>query len=149
MKLQDIMTFCAKTIAPEATIQEAAVTMKKTNVGFLPVIVGGEVVGVLTDRDIVVRGMGTNPAARCVKDVMTSKPITIASTDDVSLAIRLMSEHKIGRLPIVDRENRLVGVVSANDIARADHDTMVVGELARALGKAHQAKLKAAALTTL
>jgi CBS domain-containing protein len=147
MKLQDIMTFCPKTIAPDATVQEAAVAMKTENVGFLPVVSGEEIVGVLTDRDIVVRGLCSDPGTKCVKDVMTSTPITIAQTARLPDAIRLMSEHKIGRLPIVDEKRHLKGIVSANDIARANSGSKQASELVQTLGKAHRATGKTASLT--
>jgi CBS domain-containing protein len=147
MKIQDIMTFCAKTVEPDATIQDAAKIMKKSNVGFLPVVSQGKVVGVLTDRDIVVRGLCADPSAQFVKDLMTSKAITISQTADLPAAVRLMSEYKIGRLPIVDEERRLKGIVSANDIARASSGTKEVVKLVQTLGKAHQATGKTATLT--
>jgi CBS domain-containing protein len=147
MKIQDIMTFCAKTVEPDATIKEAATIMKKSNVGFLPVVKEGKVVGILTDRDIVVRGLSADTTTQCVRDLMTGKPITIPQTADLPAAVRLMSEHKIGRLPVVDEERRLKGVVSANDIARASSGMGEVVKLVQILGRAHQATGKTATLT--
>lgn len=137
MRLQDIMTIGVTTISPDASIQDAAKAMKKANVGLLPVVEGETLVGVVTDRDLVVRGLTRSELPTRVEDVMTAKAVTLARTADVQSAIRTMSDHKIGRILIVDENKKLQGVVSANDVARANTDERAVSELARALGSAH------------
>jgi CBS domain-containing protein len=148
MKVQDIMTIGAKTVGPETTIQEAATIMKRANVGFLPVVNHEKVVGVVTDRDIVVRALAGEKLDKCVKDVMTGKPVTLRQTADLESAVKLMTEHKVGRLPIVDDEHCLKGVLSANDVARAGTQQKAVNDLAMTLGDAHASTAKSATLPT-
>ena len=147
MKLLDIMSLGAKTIGPKASIREAATLMQRSNVGFLPVTEGEVPVGVITDRDIVVRALANGTLDSLVRDVMTDRPIMIEEHAEVSSAIRTMTEHRIGRLLVVDGSKRLRGVVSANDVARASSDYKVVSELVQALGGKHSPTSRSATLT--
>jgi CBS domain-containing protein len=146
MKLQDIMTIGVTTGAPDMSLQEAAHLMQKANVGMLPVVEKNEIVGVVTDRDLVVRGLSRPELPSQVHDVMTYKAVTLPPSADVQTAIRTMADHKIGRVLVVDENKKLRGVVSANDVARAHSDEHAVSELTRALGSAHGSKEQAAPL---
>jgi CBS domain-containing protein len=95
-------------------------------------------VGVVTDRDMVVRGLAKDSLPDEVRDVMTPSPVTVKPTSDFRSAMRLMREHKVGRLPVVDDAMCLKGVVSLNDLARASSDSGGVNDLAKSLGEAHQ-----------
>jgi CBS domain-containing protein len=147
MRLVDMMSLQAKTIGPMATVREAAALMQRSNVGFLPVTEGDVPVGVITDRDIVVRALARGSIDSQVRDVMTEQPVTIDESADVSLAMRTMTERRIGRLLVVDGKKHLRGVVSANDVARVSTDHKGVSELVQALGSKHSPASRAATLT--
>ena len=107
-----------QTISPEETIEEAAQQMRDGDFGVLPVGETEDLMGIITDRDIVVRaiaeGMGVNTR---VKDAMSDEIICVNETDSVGAAAQLMSDYQIRRLPVVDNENQLVGIVSLGDFA--------------------------------
>lgn len=118
MKVRDIMTKNVAYVNPMTTVVEAAQLMQKHNVGSIPVCDQSGVIGIVTDRDIVVRNVahGNNPQSTPVKDVMTSQ-ITKASPDmDVNDVSKIMSQSQIRRVPVVEN-NMLVGMVALGDIA--------------------------------
>lgn len=118
MKVKDIMTKSVAYINPKATVTEAAQLMQKHNVGSIPVCDQSGVIGIVTDRDIVVRNVahGTNPQSISVQDVMTSQVTTVSPDTDVSDVSSLMSRDRVRRLPVVEN-NKLVGIVALGDIA--------------------------------
>ncbi|MBV8913031.1 MAG: CBS domain-containing protein [Acetobacteraceae bacterium] len=120
MQIRDLMTPNPATVQPGHTIQHAARTMDELNVGVLPVTEDGKLVGMLTDRDIVVRSASTgqDPKTARVADAMTLDPLSLGPDAPVREAIRLMEEHQLRRLPILDG-GRLVGIVSLADFAAA------------------------------
>jgi CBS domain-containing protein len=114
----EIMTRDAVTIAPSETIQAAAKIMDDLNVGSLPVCDGQKLVGMLTDRDIVVRGVSAGMGVDTRVDSLLSAPVTWCfEDDDVSQVQEKMAREQIRRLPVVDREKRLVGVIALGDLA--------------------------------
>ncbi len=120
MKLKEIMTREVELAHPDDSVQTAAEKMRFRDIGFLPVYDGEQLLGVLTDRDIVIRlvAEGVDPKKSLDKDWFTQPVITCYSDQDVSEAGRLMEEHQIRRLVILDRDNeRIVGVVSLGDLA--------------------------------
>lgn len=121
MKVKDIMTKKVAYISPTASVVEAAQLMQKHNVGSIPVVDQNKVVGIVTDRDIVVRNVahGKSPQATMVKDVMTSQVMTVSPDMDVNDASKLMAENQIRRLPVVEN-NQLVGMISLGDLAVDD-----------------------------
>jgi CBS domain-containing protein len=115
-KIGDVMHADVETIGPEATIQEAAQQMRDGDYGVLPVVDGDNLLGVITDRDIVVRAVAEDRGADTpIREVMTEGVISANEDDSVEDAAQIMSEHQIRRLPIVDADNRLVGIVSIGD----------------------------------
>lgn len=121
MKLNEIMTKEVETVHPENTLQEAARKMRVRDVGFLPVVEGDQFVGVLTDRDIVLRttAEGMSPNTAIGRELMTSPVIYCYEDQDVEEAARLMEEHQVRRVVVLSREdNRLAGVVSLGDLAK-------------------------------
>ena len=120
MKLKEIMTKEVEVVHPDDSLQEAAQKMRIRDVGYLPVCDGDRLVGVVTDRDIVLRSIadGTDPNTSIGRDLMTSPIIYCFDDQDVQEAAKLMEEHQIRRVAVVSRDNkRLVGVVSLGDIA--------------------------------
>ncbi len=121
MKLKEIMTKEVEVVHPNDSLTEAARKMRVRDIGFLPVCDGDRLVGVVTDRDIVLRSTaeGTNPNTGIGRDLMTSPIIYCFDDQDVNEAAKLMEEHQIRRVAVVSRDDkRLVGVVALGDIAR-------------------------------
>lgn len=117
MKVAGMMTSNVEWCEPESKIQEAAEKMKELDVGVMPVCENGNVVGVVTDRDVVVNGVAHNiPVDAQVSQVMSTDLVTGNRNMLVEEAAELMAEHQIRRLPIVDNE-KLVGIVSLGDLA--------------------------------
>lgn len=134
MQVIDIMTQPAHTIQRSASAQEAAELMAAFNIGALPVCEGDQVVGVVTDRDLVVQCMATHrsPKAVDVGAIMSRDPIVVSPSYPVEDVARLMGQHGIHRVPVV-REGRTVGMISADDIARFFTDEAVILEMERRL----------------
>jgi CBS domain-containing protein len=119
MQLKEIMTPGVEVIAPEATLQEAAEKMRHLDIGPLPVCNGDRLVGLLTDRDIIVRAVadGRNPTTTRVHEVMTPEVVYGYDDQDIQDAARLMEQYQIRRLPVLNHDKRLVGIVSLGDLA--------------------------------
>jgi CBS domain-containing protein len=118
MKIREVMTRNVQIARPEETLQEAAATMKQLDAGVLPVGDGDKLVGMLTDRDIAVRGIaeGKGPADK-VREVMTQEVKYCFEDEDVAHVAANMAELQVRRLPVMNRDKRLVGIVSLGDLA--------------------------------
>ena len=126
MKVKELMTRDVEFIHPNDSLQTAAQKMRDRDVGFLPVYEGDELVGVVTDRDIVIRGIvgGMNPEAIVGREMVTSPVIHCFDDQDVEDAARLMRQNQIRRLIVLDRNNnQLAGVISLGDLAGTVNDT--------------------------
>ena len=115
----DVMTRDVRTLTPDDSVVEAAKCMDELNVGVIPVCDGDRLVGMVTDRDIVVRGVAQEGELRSMKlaDVMSVHVRCAREDDDVDKVLSEMAEAQIRRLPVVDEAERLVGIVSLGDIA--------------------------------
>ncbi|KFA89625.1 CBS domain-containing protein [Archangium violaceum] len=131
MKIRDVMTPDAVAAHPGTTLVAAAEMMRLLNVGSLPVVDGERVVGILTDRDIVVRGLalGFNPRTASVADVMTRNVQTCSVDDDVEDVAHQMRELQVRRLLVVDERERLIGIVSLGDLAMEMEDQRLAGRV--------------------
>lgn len=120
MKVSDIMTSEVDTCMPNTTLQEAAAKMKEINVGSIPVVDNDKLVGIITDRDIVVRGIADNISLdTAVSEILSESTVTGSKDMSVEDAAELMADHQIRRLPIVEND-KVVGIVSLGDIAVKD-----------------------------
>jgi len=119
VKISDVMTREVRTVRPDQPVSEAASFMLNEDAGSMPVTEGDRLVGMITDRDIAVRGVakGHGPDTP-VRELMTSGVICAREDDDVSDIARKMSEEQIRRLPVTDEQGRLCGIVSLGDLAR-------------------------------
>ncbi|MFO1056934.1 MAG: CBS domain-containing protein [Dongiaceae bacterium] len=118
MKISEVMTPEVAIVGPDDSMQEAAILMDRFDTGALPVGDGDGVVGIVTDRDIVIRGVAAGKdLGTAVRDLMTDAVEHCYADDEVEQAARLMAEHQVRRLPVLDRERRLVGIVSLGDLA--------------------------------
>jgi CBS domain-containing protein len=131
MKIKDIMTQNVECVWPDDTLQEAALKMKEMEIGPLPVCDRDHIVGMLTDRDITVRGVapGRDPRSTKVRDVMTREVIHCYEDEEAEEAGRLMQTHQVRRILVVDRNERLVGIVSLGDLAAETGDPQRVGKV--------------------
>lgn len=122
-QINDVMSKNFKFITPETSVQEAAQQMRDGDFGFLPVGENDRLIGMVTDRDIAVRSAaaGQNPADTNVRDVMTPKTFYCFDDQSVDEVCDNMAEIKVRRLPVVNRDKRLVGVVSLGDVSQAAH----------------------------
>lgn len=129
MKVQDIMTRDPACVAPDATLGEVATLMKQEDCGSIPVVRDGKLIGIVTDRDIVVRGIaaGKDPKSAKASDVMSADPVCIGPDEDVREAQEIMSDRQIRRLPVVD-DGKLTGLVVLGQIARREQDEERTGE---------------------
>lgn len=130
MQVKDIMTKDVETVTPDTLIRDAAVLMRDVNTGFLPVGDDDQLVGTLTDRDIVIRSTaeGQDPKVARVREAMSEDLIYCFEDDDVTEAAALMGEKQIRRLPVLNSDKRLVGVLSLGDIARETTATELTGQ---------------------
>ena len=121
-QVHEVMTRGVRTVAPGDTIVQAAKALEELEVGVLPVCDGSRLVGVVTDRDIAVRGVAReiDLGASPVKQIMTADAYWCYADDTVDEALSQMSAVQIRRLPVVDRDKRLVGILSLGDMALAD-----------------------------
>ena len=119
MQLKEIMTREVETVAAHATVGDAARKMESTRVGFLPVIQDGEVVGVITDRDITIRTVsrGLDPENTRVADAMSPRIVALPENSEVEDATELMEQRRVRRLVITDAEASLTGVVSLDKLS--------------------------------
>ncbi len=129
MQVQQVMTRDAECISPEATLTEAARRMRELDVGALPVCDNDRLVGMVTDRDIAVRSVaeGHDPRVHRVREAMTPQLFSCREDEDVTAVARLMKEKQIRRIPVLNRDKRLVGIVSLGDLAVEVHDEHLVG----------------------
>jgi CBS domain-containing protein len=119
MQLKAIMTSPAATIAPESSLAEAAKKMLELDIGVLPVANGQAMVGIVSDRDIAIRGVarGMDPERTAVREIMTKDVFTCQASVDVQEACNVMEQKQVRRLVVVDGGDTPVGVVSLGDIA--------------------------------
>ena len=119
MKISDMLTRDPHVIRPDAMICEAARMMKQHDIGMLPVCDGQRLVGSITDRDLTVRAVADacDPLSTRVRDTMTPNVFWCYDDQDIEEAAQLMEEKQIRRLPIINRDRRLVGIISLGDMA--------------------------------
>ena len=119
MKVRDVMSSDVQVASPTQTIRDAAQIMAKIDAGVLPVGENDRLVGVITDRDIAVRGVAEGkPPETKIRDVMSAEVRYCYEDEDVSTVLRKMGELQVRRLPVLSREKRLVGIVSLSDLAQ-------------------------------
>ena len=118
MRIQEIMSRSVQLTAPDTTIGEAARKMRDEGVGALPVGENDRLIGMVTDRDIVIRGVADGRDRASVRDVMSKGIIYCYEDDDIAKAAESMSRHQVRRLPVINRDKRLVGVIALADLGR-------------------------------
>jgi len=124
MKISEIMTPDPELIDPNSSIRDAAQRMKDEDIGALPVGENDRLIGMVTDRDIALRAVAEDkqPSSTSVRDVMSEKIYYCFEDDNVEEAARCMAENQVRRLPILNRDKRLTGIVSLADLAQAGEE---------------------------
>jgi CBS domain-containing protein len=137
-KIAELMTERPRAVTPQTSVREAARVMEEEDVGALPVVEeGARLVGMLTDRDVAIRvvGRGLDPEETRVAEVASADVVSLTPDHELDEALRLMARAQVRRLPIVVRENELVGMLAQADVARASKEK-VAGEVVEAISRA-------------
>jgi CBS domain-containing protein len=135
-KVRDVMTDRPRCVTLETPISEVAQLMESEDIGSLPVLEGDQLAGMITDRDIVLRAVakGKDPRGMPVREVASRELVTVYAEDDLSNALKKMASEQVRRLPVVDEENRLVGVLAQADVA-LEVKEKAVGEMVEEISK--------------
>ena len=123
--IRDVMTSNPTGIETSTPVVEAAQLMKSDDIGSVPILESGRLVGMLTDRDIVVRVVaeGKDVQATTAGDIASRDVVTIDPQQELDEALRLMAQHQVRRLPVVEEDGRLVGILAQADVAAVGDDT--------------------------
>ncbi len=117
--IDSVMSRDVRSIAPTASLKDAAALMADLNVGSLPACDGERIVGMITDRDLTVRGTaaGLNPLTSKVGELLSADAHTVLASDSIERGLQLMAQMQVRRLPVIDAKGKLVGIVSLGDLA--------------------------------
>jgi len=117
--VRDVMTTRPRAVSPDAPLSQVAALMEAEDVGAIPVVDDDRLLGMVTDRDIVVRAIakGKDPKGMPASEIASEELVTVNPDHDLSDALQLMAQYQVRRLPVVDEDNRLLGVVSQADVA--------------------------------
>jgi CBS domain-containing protein len=142
MRVADVMSREVELVPPDATVREAATSMAEYDVGAVLIGAGESLEGILTDRDIILRAVvdGRNPAELRVRDIMSTTLFTCRDDDTLEQAFRIMSERQVRRLPVLDRDGHLAGIVTLSDLGRLERDPQSVSATLRELAEPHRRK---------
>jgi len=128
-RCREIMTSSVRTATPETPLREVAAMMRDGDVGSLPVVDGGRLVGIVTDRDIVVRAIADgNDSSAPVSEAMTTEIFSVRPDDFVFEAIRLMGDKQVRRIPVVGESGELAGIIAIADVALEMEDEREIAE---------------------
>src|SRR5437588_12639797 len=135
-RIREVMTSNPATVESSSTVVEAARIMKQEDAGVVPVTENGRLTGMVTDRDIAIRVVaeGKDPKSTAVREVASTDIVTIDPQQDLDEALRLMAKHQVRRLPVVEEDDRLVGIVAQADIAE-HHDDAKTGKMVEQISK--------------
>lgn len=120
-QVRELMTESPRTVPPDASAVDAAKVMQNEDAGVVPIVEGdGRLIGVVTDRDIALRVVaeGREPDSTKVAEIASQNLATVDPQQDIDEALRLMAEHQVRRLPVVEEDGRLVGILAQADVAR-------------------------------
>jgi CBS domain-containing protein len=134
--IRDVMTKNPCAIDADKPVAYAAKMMRDEDVGLAPIVEGQKLIGTLTDRDIAIRVVaeGKDPQTTIVREVATTRFVTIDSDQDLDEALRLMADNQVRRLPVLDQDGKLAGIVAQADIARHASDEQT-GEVVEEISK--------------
>ena len=135
-KVHEVMTDRPRAVTPETTVSQAAQLMKSDDIGSLPILDGEQLTGVVTDRDIVIRAIaeGKDPTGMPVREIASRDVVKVHADEDLSSALQLMASEQVRRLPVVDDDGRLVGILAQADVALQAKEKDV-GEMVEEISK--------------
>ena len=134
--IQDAMTPNPKTVSQDQTVVDAARIMKQEDTGIVPIVDGEKLVGVVTDRDITINVVadGKDPQSTKVTEIASRDLVTIDPQQNLDEGLRLMASHQVRRLPVVEEDGKLVGILAQRDVALAGDDAKT-GEVVEEISK--------------
>jgi CBS domain-containing protein len=132
--LREAMTADPTTVEAGTSLEEAAQLMKSEDVGALPVVENGRLTGMITDRDIAIRGVAEGKLEATVGEIASKDVVSIDPQQSLEEAARLMAQHQIRRLPVCEEDGRLVGIVAQADVAEIGHDALT-GEVVQRISQ--------------
>jgi CBS domain-containing protein len=133
--IQEAMTPDPTAVEPGTPAQEAARLMKSEDVGALPIVEGGKLTGMITDRDLAIRVLAEGKdASTAVGEIASKDVVTVDPQQSLEEAARLMADNQVRRLPVVEEDGRLVGILAQADVAETGHDTLT-GELVQQISR--------------
>jgi CBS domain-containing protein len=137
MNVQDLMTTTMETIPPTKSLKQAERKMAQTNVGYLPIVEDGKLLGTITDRDITCYALaiGRSPDETEVQRCMTKDITTCFDDQEITDAAKIMADRHVRRLPVVHHDKSLAGMLSVDDLACTSHD--LAGTVLEAAGPVH------------
>lgn len=137
MNVKSVMTAKVKVIGPEETLRSVARLMRDLGVGMLPICAHDRLIGTVTDRDIVLRAVAEGRALETTtaKEIMTSPVRFCFEDEDIHVASRTMQERQIRRMIVLNRDMRMVGIVSLGDLALRSEDTLLCGKTLEAISE--------------
>ncbi|MBA2642166.1 MAG: CBS domain-containing protein [Actinobacteria bacterium] len=135
-KVSDVMTARPRAVSPDTPLSQVAELMESEDIGAIPILDGDQLAGMITDRDIVIRAVakGKDPRGMPAREISSRDVVTVRPDSNLSEALELMAGHQVRRLPVVDEDNRLLGVVSQADIALGAREK-AVGEMVEEISK--------------
>lgn len=138
MKVREAMHSGVEWMAPTASLAEVAAKMREYDIGAIPIGENDRLIGMVTDRDIVVKALanGADISSLTARDVMTEGIIYCRADEDLGDALRIMEEHKVRRLPVIDENKRMIGMLGIGDVSNATPHELA-GELASAVSAHH------------
>ena len=128
MNVSEVMTPNPRTVELSDTIQDAARIMREEDTGAVPVVEEGRVVGMVTDRDIVIRAVADGDFEATIDDIVSDDVVCATAEMTTAAAAELMGEHQIRRLPVVDDDENIIGIVSLGDLAVKENRDARMGE---------------------
>jgi CBS domain-containing protein len=134
--IRDVMTSNPRTIEPSTSLHEAARLMRDQDVGSLPIVEGDRLFGMLTDRDIAIRAVaeGKDVTSTTAQEIASRQVVTVDPDQGLDEALRLMASHQVRRLPVIEEDGRLVGIVAQADAA-TQGDEREVGRTVEEISK--------------
>jgi CBS domain-containing protein len=134
--IRDLMTSNPCSIDADKPVSYAAKMMRDEDVGLAPIVEGEKLIGTLTDRDIAIRVVaeGKDPESTTVREVASTRLVTLDPEQDLDEALRLMAKNQVRRLPVVEEDGKLVGIVAQADVARHTSDEQT-GEVVEQISK--------------
>jgi CBS domain-containing protein len=129
MRASEIMTKNVRTAAPTATLREVAAMMRDGDMGAVPIVDNGKLIGIVTDRDIVVRAVSESKSTDSpISEAMTTELFTVSPDDFVFEAIRLMGDKQVRRIPVINTDGSLAGIIAMADVALEMEDEREIAE---------------------